>query len=151
MNKTYRVLYNESTNTYVAVAEIAAARGKSAGMADGTVSVQATVRKPKGRWVVGWTLGAALLNFSMIFGFAMLPVSEAVAAVCTIPKVTATSAANNSLACGPDASTAEFLNSTAIGSNARATSADATAIGTNAVGDGSGNFAGGYNASAGGA
>ncbi|ATD64184.1 hypothetical protein CGZ65_00530 [Neisseria weixii] len=29
MNKTYRVVYNETTNTYTAVAEIAAARGKS--------------------------------------------------------------------------------------------------------------------------
>ena len=29
MNKTYRVVWNESTNTWVAVAEIATARGKS--------------------------------------------------------------------------------------------------------------------------
>lgn len=30
MNKTYRIVWNETTNTWVAVAEIAKAHGKSA-------------------------------------------------------------------------------------------------------------------------
>ncbi len=150
MNKIYKVIFNKSTGTFTAVTEFAKAKGKSSST---TVdqSAETSSYTHKAYSLMATAFGAVLLNVPFIAGGALLPVSEAVAAVCTIPKVTATSAANNSLACGPDASTAEFLNSTAIGSNARATSADATAIGTNAVGNGSGNFAGGYNASAGGA
>ena len=60
MNKTYRVVWNESTNTWVAVAEIATARGKSS---NGGVSVSS---------VAG---GNAVFRF----GFKMLAMSASIA------------------------------------------------------------------------
>lgn len=38
MNKTYRIVWNETTNTWVAVAEIAKAHGKSASVGGGIVA-----------------------------------------------------------------------------------------------------------------
>ena len=135
MNKTYRVVYNETTRTYTAVAEIATARGKSAGVVDGTVSAQTTVRKPKGRMIAGWTLGAALFNFSLMFGFTMLPATEAVAAACMVNWGTATttgqatSTDNNSLACGIQATTGSIGQAVAVGTQANATVAGGVAVG----------------------
>ena len=43
MNKTYRIVWNETTNTWVAVAEIAKAHGKSASIGGGVIASTTTI------------------------------------------------------------------------------------------------------------
>ncbi|MCP3897077.1 ESPR-type extended signal peptide-containing protein [Moraxella sp.] len=164
MNKIYKVVFNKSTGTFTAVTEFAKAKGKSSAT---TVdqSAETSSYTHKAYSLMATAFGAVLLNVPFIAGGALLPVSEAVAAVCHTVQGDGTASANGasasdrtSLACGVNATTNDVnattnnrLNNVAVGFNARTMTGEATAIGSNAVSNGSGTFAGGYNASAGGA
>ena len=67
MNKAYKVVYNESTGTYVAVSELETSKGKATSISNTTTQV--SVNTPKsltGRFVLG-KLVLSLLGLSALF------------------------------------------------------------------------------------
>ena len=67
MNKAYKVVYNESTGTYVAVSELETSKGKATSISNTTTQV--SVNTPKsltGRFVLG-KLVLSLLGLSTLF------------------------------------------------------------------------------------
>ncbi|MFC5921119.1 beta strand repeat-containing protein, partial [Neisseria weixii] len=148
MNKTYRVVYNETTNTYTAVAEIAAARGKSS---KSSVAAAADATAVRG---VMKAVGTVLLPAVL-----MLASGGAYAEATTTGQVGTGIAIGTGTTAGTTATTATWSDSDiAIGKNATAAGgiddkvpANQIAIGTNAnAGDNKGAIAIGGNAKAGG-
>ena len=128
MNKTYRVVWNESTNTWVAVAEIATAKGKSS---NGGVSVSS---------VAG---GNAVSRF----GFKMLAISASIA-IPSIAQVAMAADARISNGSAPW-TVAISPSGSDVGGNgsAKATGKRSIAAGWNAKADGENSIALGYDAS----
>ena len=116
MNKSYKSVYNEHTNTWVAVSEISAARGKRSGSAVLVATITTLA-----------ALGAS-------------PVAQAQLAIDTGsgsgPAATAVAVNPNDLALG-DGTVANGQGgvggATAVGNNSTASAADAIAIGSNAT------------------
>ncbi|MDK4633009.1 trimeric autotransporter adhesin Knh [Kingella kingae] len=122
MNHTYRVVYNESTNTYVAVAEFEPSKGKS--------------KSSKKAIAVAVALAAAQL-VPLTAQAAVSIGSTSGTHIDSNPTATATA---NGVAVGSGASVTGIGNAVAVGSGASATGTD-VAVGPNATATGSDNIA----------
>ncbi|MDK4625408.1 ESPR-type extended signal peptide-containing protein, partial [Kingella kingae] len=129
MNHTYRVVYNESTNTYVAVAEFEPSKGKS--------------KSSKKAVAVAVALAAAQL----VPLTAQAAVSIGSASGTSINRDSTATAEGNGVAVGSGASVTGIGNAVAVGSGASATGTD-VAVGPNATATGADNIAIGNNSKA---
>lgn len=107
MNKIYKTVYNETSQTWVAVSEIETGHGKSAA---GVCHEEG--RKLGGRWlpVLGASFATFILNLAAVSGLSLLPASNAVAAVycraTTKGSTASRTGPQNSVVCGTNASVA---------------------------------------------
>ena len=139
MNKIYRTVYNESTQTWVAVSELDGGHVRSSAGNDTSMAAE---RRFTPR-VLLLSLGLAL------GGMAVISPAQAASAVCVIPGTSTavgTASGNDAIACGQGAvasanlaiaigagAEASGLRSTALGSNTKASASDSIGIGSNAV------------------
>ena len=139
MNKAYKVVYNESTGTYVAVSELETSKGKATSISNNTTEV--SVNTPKsltGRFVLG-KLALSLLGLSTLFAMPLAHASYTAGG--GVLQGTVLTRANNAIAIGSDGSTGSGSAATvaagangaiAIGGGASASAADTVAIGNSA-------------------
>ncbi|MEG9530497.1 ESPR-type extended signal peptide-containing protein [Mannheimia indoligenes] len=129
MNKIYKIIFNKSTGTFTVASELAKAEGKSSAATVGSVDnvSSGNFYMSKVYSLIGGALGTMLLNMPIVVGTTMLPVSEAVAVVCS--NNLGTSDQRTSLACGTESSTGNFTNAVALGGVAKTVSEGGTAVG----------------------
>ncbi len=123
MNKIYRTVYNQSTQTWTAVAEIASAHGKSASSRSGVVGGAAGTR-------FAYTLvaSAVLLMSGQAMAASISAGTGTNSIVIQGASSTATAVGDDSLAAGTNAA-ASGKSALAIGTNSTATGENATAYG----------------------
>ena len=156
MNHTYRVVYNEATNTYAAVAENVPARGKSSKSKQAlavmvAAALQMTAVSAEAAVSIGSTNGNSISSTATAGQASSVAIGKnacatnsntiAIGDEAQAIGVNATAIANASNATG--------INSIAIGFNSTASAVNATALGTKANASGDGAIAFGANATAG--
>ncbi|MGR3806219.1 YadA-like family protein [Pasteurella testudinis] len=115
MNKVYRVIWNKSTQSWVAVSELASGYSRSA----------RSHSNPSGK-VISRT--ALLLSGLFFAGFALTPVAQAANAICMNgATAVGTASGTNTIACGEGA-TAGGTNTIAIGTNASASTGNSSIV-----------------------
>ena len=137
MNKAYKVIYNESTSTYVAVSELETSKGKATSISDNSTVVQAETSKSlTGRFMLG-KLALSVLGLSTLFA---MPLAHASWVNNSGGGTGSTGAINTTGNFGTASATG-----IAIGSGNAASGGQASASGENAIAIGAGSKSGALN------
>ena len=151
MNKAYKVVYNESTGTYVAVSELETSKGKATSISDNTTEVQVSTSKSLTGRLDMCKLMVSVLGLSTLFAMPLAHASWVSGSTNTGTAYGTVSSDGIAIGAGSAAvnkATASGGNAIAIGSSAIANAQYAVAIGRVSIASGENSTALGNNSKA---
>ena len=137
MNKAYKVVFNETTGTYVAVAEIVSARGKASSTQENTTTITTVPQSVTGRFMGKVIMALLGLTTALAMPLAHASWINAANGGGANPSNSYGTASSTGIALGSDTTaatraTASGTNSIAVGSGAVASSRESIVLGKGA-------------------